>query len=426
MIDLHTGTVTQRPVSKQFGEVSMYRDESAVKQEDLEQRLGDLENRASQIITRARKRFEDDPDAYLELSRKERNELRKFLFLMKYRNLNFFERYNHASIDNYNASDKAKIQEYMTRKGLQSPRDVWLSNIRAFLEIELDPEKKWYHVLKEKAYGDDALLFLMHAETTFMCFCRPESSTDEFLLTANAYGVFEGPAGMSMDVENGRQFHGLYTEWHNFAPLSPTLTIVLRSVFLPGGVVDGGEGVRTHIHSMLQAYHMSAEHASSCLQDLPVERCHTSYGRIENKHFVPSPGFKNYSDKDRFYFRCFPIPTRHVNLINTVMLEESWKTDYLTFRKGAAAARTLKAYLEMTDRSFKVFLNRNDPGLVRMRNLEKALRELGDSAQTHCTMVRLPNLRTHMTTFVGARVSAAIKTTQPQLMQLYGTLTQGK
>ena len=84
IIDLAEVKVTQAPLSRSFGLLDMYRDINNSDEFELESKLSKLEGKAAEIMNKIRKRFEGGaPDIWLK--RAERDTLRKFLFIMKYR-----------------------------------------------------------------------------------------------------------------------------------------------------------------------------------------------------------------------------------------------------------------------------------------------------------------------------------------------------
>ena len=157
------------------------------------------------------------------MQRGERDLLRRFLFIMMYRNKNFHGRFN-VSKENYNADDRAEMMEYMDRKGFKKPIDVWFSNINAFIDVKIDRNPMaWNHRIVEQASLGDALWFWKNITMHYLAFCTPEDPEDEFILSENSYGVFEG-----LNSSNK-----LWTDFHLFAPVTPKLMIILRSNMLP-------------------------------------------------------------------------------------------------------------------------------------------------------------------------------------------------
>lgn len=168
----------------------------------------------------------------------------------------------------------------MRKKGFKSPRDVWFDNLRVFLDIELDVDNKWIDYISRQAYCEDAKLFEIHVRNQFITFCQPELSQDEFILTENAYGVFEGPSSFNVDATGNQLGPRIATEYHNFAPISPQLMIISRGCLLASPTEEGApEFAAEHelwneIHRSL---HACPEEATSILHNLPIKRCTNSY-----------------------------------------------------------------------------------------------------------------------------------------------------
>jgi hypothetical protein len=131
-------------VKKTFGHKEMYKDGSKLtpdEQRYVETKLRGLERDASHIIARvvvARARGEDD----ISLSRTDKNLLRKFLFVMKYRSPIFFTRFNHETTDEYDSSDRDTFLKYMKAKGFTRSIDVWFDNLEKVIDAPIDPDGK--------------------------------------------------------------------------------------------------------------------------------------------------------------------------------------------------------------------------------------------------------------------------------------------
>ena len=75
----------ETPVSRTFGLADMYRDFThAASQQYLEEQLSRLESHAAGVINRSNKTFEAG-EREVWITRLDRDILRKFLFIMKYR-----------------------------------------------------------------------------------------------------------------------------------------------------------------------------------------------------------------------------------------------------------------------------------------------------------------------------------------------------
>jgi hypothetical protein len=104
-IQVQDGTLHDGMLSRCGGLVDMYREVQAADQFELERKFGVLETRAGDVLTRARKTFVQ-PGSRLVLKRAEKDNLRKSLFLMKYRSVSTWNRFNVDTIDDYKENDR--------------------------------------------------------------------------------------------------------------------------------------------------------------------------------------------------------------------------------------------------------------------------------------------------------------------------------
>ena len=282
-------------VGNTFGIVDLYRDfeRASGDQQKLEKELSVLERTTGEILARVKKSYDAGKKEF-QLPRKEKDTLRRFLFIMMYRNSSFAERFK-KSREDYDPDDREHMLAYMDERGFQTPRDVWFANIRAFFEVELDQD--WpagMADLSRRAYPMDAQWFFMHVQAFFIAFCTPKETCDEFLLTQNVYGVYEGPDSA-----------GAWTDYHRFAPLSPKIMIVLRSLLLPCAGVEVDQGTRQMILELTKKMHLDPNNAGSWLQDIPITRARNNYSKVVNGKVEPLPTIMS-RDKHVFYFRSSP------------------------------------------------------------------------------------------------------------------------
>src|SRR2546421_2028261 len=265
-----TAEVIETPVSHTFGQVDMYRDfENATNQHYIEEQLSRLESRASRIINKIRTAFEaGERDVWI--TRPDRDMLRKFLFIMKYRSSRQHKRFYHMRAQDYSEDDREKFLKFMREKGYQKPIDVWFDNIKAMLELKMDPKGEWMQELKERIYPDDAMMYIAHRQMMYLALCTPSNRDDEFLLTQNVYGIHEGPTSYWVNPHTGESAMKCYTEYHVFSVISPKLVIVLRSLFLPIPEEDSNEDTRHWREEMLLQnviQHNDPQNAKSMLED---------------------------------------------------------------------------------------------------------------------------------------------------------------
>jgi hypothetical protein len=381
-----TTEITETSVSRTFGLTDMYRDfKHASNQHYLEEQLSKLESNAGRIIRKIQKGFEAG-DADVWLTRPDRDTLRKFLFIMKYRSSRMHKRFYHKDTSEYSENDKEILLPYMRKKGFTKPVDVWFDNIKAMLELKMDPQGKWMNNLLERIYPDDAKWFISHTQMMYLSLCKPSSEDDEFLLTENAYGIHEGPSSFNINENTGELIPGSYTEYHVFAVISPRLIMVLRSFLLPVPEEDFDEEIREYrqtMHRLNYEQHNFPESSESVLADLPITKPRNSYSRIVGGRVVLLEGEDGTRRSDhKFLFRFFPLTTTHVDKINAIMLEQSTRISAIVIKSRAGARKTIESYLKMPlVRTFKTVSDvPDDPMLLLLKKLEQVVKQLGGDA----------------------------------------------
>ena len=376
ILDLKSGAFRQGDVGDTFGIVDMYRefDEADRDQHKLEKELSKLESAAGEIFARVKKTYEAGKQE-VQLIRKDKDILRRFLYIMMYRNSGFARRFE-KSREDYDADDREHMLAYMDEKGFKHPRHVWFANIRAFLDVEL--KEDWIvatEELSQRAYPMDAKWFFTHVNMFFIAFCTPKEVEDEFLLTQNVYGIHEGPTSA-----------GAWTDYHRFAPVSPKIMIVLRSVLLPYAGADGGEELRETLLEMSKSMHPDPDKAGSCLEDIPITKARNNYSQVVNGKVEPLPT-KMSRDKHVFYFPFFPLDHEHVQKINMICLENAYDTLAIIYKSPKSLRTALEYYLPDKTPGFKVIgaswlydkLHRvlqEDDALSRARTEDKLLPHL--------------------------------------------------
>ena len=364
VLNLKSGTFDQGDVGDTFGIVDLYRDfkESAGRdQQKLERELSVLESAAGEIVARVKRVYEAGKEE-VQLVRKDKDVLRRFLFIMMYRNSSFAKRFE-TSREEYDCDDRELMLAYMDEKGFQTPRDVWFANIRAFLEVDLDGDgPKSLAGLTQRAYPMDARWFIAHMEAFFIAFCTPGENEDEFLLTQNVYGVYEGPTSA-----------GPWTDYHRFAPVSPKIMIVMRSLLLPiAGIVEEDD-TRKWLLELNTSQHPDPDKAGSWLQDIPITRARNNYSQVVNGKVEPLPT-KMSRDKNVFYFRFFPLDHEYVQRINMICLENAYDTLAIVYKSPESLRAALEFYLTDKTPGFKVICGTLPDN---MHLLDDFLRETG-------------------------------------------------
>lgn len=436
--DGDTASVVEMPIAKTLGMTDMYRDvrEGAKNQHHLEEKLSKLESQAGMVISKIRKSFEAG-EREVCITRPERDTLRKFLFIMKYRGSGAHKRFYHDDGEAYSEDDREKLLAYMGKRGFKKPFDVWLDNINAMLEVRMDSQLRWMEWLTEHAYPDDAMWFIAHCQMMYLALCTPSSPDDEFLLTENAYGIHEGPISCFVDPISKKMTQGSYTEFHFLAPVSPKLIMVLRSFLLPVPEEDSDEEVRAWRESMLEqikAQHNFPQRVKSLLEDLPIRKARNSYTRIIDGRLVlldGEDGLRRASDK--FIFQFFPISTEHMNKINFVMLENAHTISTIVFKTQPAMCRTLSEYLttpceiDGVPSLKQIEGTQNDQRLNFLRKLEKVLSDMGSKATAIYGTAKGQTTDPHVILGQMLKKKHINESNEPsEFMQLYGILGSKK
>jgi Protein of unknown function (DUF4238) len=375
--------ICETSVKRILGHVDMYRDmnkPSPEQQQYIEQMFSKLEGQASIIFRKIAKAFEQQ-DKGLWLTRDERDLIRKFLFLLKYRGSTFHQRFYHDNAEDYDANDRELLHDYMAEKGYKRPVDVWFDNLKTIMELRMDPEGNWMQDLPKRMFLNDAMWFISHAQSMYMAICTPSDPSDEFILTDNSYNVFEGPNYFAADEGTGKIQGTAYTPLHEFAPISPKLMIVLRSFVIPVAEEDSNSDAqleREFCRSLTLDMVYKRE-VKSLLEDLPIKKARNNYSEIVNGRVQLINGEDGQKRKDhKFCFKFFPIDTQHVNTINGILLDNAYDCSSVVFKSIKSFSHTLEWFLTASCAIGKVVTGEDaDLRLTCLKNLAAVSQSLG-------------------------------------------------
>lgn len=389
--------LAESPLRRSFGLVDMYRDFTNIEdQQYLEKHLGKLESQAAQIIARVCKKFNNGSHA-VWMSRSERNDLRKFFFLMKYRGKGFQKRFLGDTTQGYVEDDKDEFLEYMRKRNFRTPLEVWFHSIKTILDLQIDIQGQWRKDLPNQMYPGDAFGFIIHSHMMYLAFCTPSDPKLEFIVTENCYSIHEGPVSLYIDPITRDTRKGVWTSYHEFGPLSPKLIMVLRSFVLPNPEEDKNEDIkkwREEIFALNSSQHPDPSTATSILADLPVRKARNSYTIVDDTGLHLRDGEDGSSRSyHEFCFEFFKIPAEHVNTINSIMLENAHEHKLIAFASRDSLRETLEQYITVpSDRKFKlVFEKADDSRLQFLRKLEQVLHKLGSNGRLVYHLRSLPD-----------------------------------
>ncbi|PUU82245.1 hypothetical protein B9Z19DRAFT_1099249 [Tuber borchii] len=337
--DLESGVLDFGKVGRSYGIPDMYKDVAHERVYHVRELLWKLGSDVAIIYHRIKKVHESGKPNF-SITRRERNILRKFLFVMRYRSYNFWSKYT-GTIDTYEHSDRSRLIEFLKERSITDLRQVWLQNLEVIIRTEIDADGEWLQTIGREMFGGDANMYVFHMSESYMAFCEPQSSEDEFILTDNSFGIFEGPvvydtANLKSSGTDGslpRVGDPTYTEFHKLAPLSPRLILVLRSNFLRDEPIWKR---RKEIFGQFEAL----PNAVSLLQDLPIKPPKIHY-------WLPGKSKPVHTLEDEFFFEIYKAKTEQIHVINGLMLQESVRS--ITWVSDESLVRSLQAFLANPD-----------------------------------------------------------------------------
>ena len=403
-VDLLTDppVIRERPVKHVLGMTNMYNDTTKPtgQQREVETLLSQLEARASQIFRKMTMAFEKK-EAGVWLTRTERDLLRKFLFMQLYRASGFHKRFCHDSPEDYNENDKVLFREYMAEHGYKRPMDVWLHSIKTIIQLKMDPEKKWMTELHERMYPGDAVWFIGHVQFYYTAICTPSHADQEFILTSNGFGVFEGSNRFVRDYDTGEVGCAGHTPLHYFAPVSPKLMIILRARTFPEVIKHADDEARALWEEQRRLALGVTIGYDGLLADLPVEMPENNYTTVgtDGRLYGSDGEYWRPRSDHRFCLRLFEIGSEHVNRINAILLDNCWGVDPSTavvFDSHEAFVKTLEWYLTAPCDIGKVIQGVGaDVRESALMKLEALSRSLGSQKTTEWVKRREPTMHNY-------------------------------
>lgn len=322
----------------------------------LEKRFGEFESRASRIYRKIISAYTNGKHNVM-LERAEKDVLRKFMFLLLFRGKQYYTRYNLDNMQDYDEDDKENLQAYMAKHGFTKPIDVWLQSLEKIIDLNMDldinaeqdeeDEEHWKQHIRESIYSPVAEMFIEHVSAMYMAICTPVSDCEEFVLTENCYNVTEGQTTAYYDSHKGKHV-SLSPRFHLFAPISPRLMIVLRSNLLPEPLENADPECRQWRQRQRQMW-IDSRYGSgtkSILEDLPIHKAMGSYREVVNGRLVPRYGRnQRLGMSDSFRFTIFQIPTRHVQIINGLLIDHAFHGSRIIFNRQDSFLNLMEWYL---------------------------------------------------------------------------------
>ncbi|KAF8798613.1 hypothetical protein BYT27DRAFT_7236712 [Phlegmacium glaucopus] len=196
--DVTMGVLQIRPVARVYGRTNLYRDMSDLYDVDhLEAKFSRLENDASVVIKSIHASIHSHK---FTTTRKELALLRKFIFLMHYR--------NDAEDHPENAPLVDWIRKVKKTRGLETDHDVWLHGLKYYLETphhtivataewvrEEVGDHRFQEMLRSRVALDMEDWYAIDYETLanyFFLGIWEAADDSEFVLSGNGFGLWEG------------------------------------------------------------------------------------------------------------------------------------------------------------------------------------------------------------------------------------------
>ncbi|KAG1821499.1 hypothetical protein EV424DRAFT_1400323 [Suillus variegatus] len=338
--DIATGSLDIRPIGKVYGVPNVYQDVRDTQNiNKVEEKLADLERHAASIIMDLHEAL---PQGTFTLKRRSLELLRKFLFIMHYRNVSYSGTYFQADHPE-NAGGRQWIESFMKAKGIDSAIGVWLHFLEYYLDSSHSDIMRDAAKLVEK-YGEEGLQNMMfqshipphlehfpaytyhtHANNYFFSIWEAAEG-EEFILTHNAFGLWEGLADGCPDL-------------HRIFIVSPRIALILRHIAL---------------RPEMKAYIKHVSLASSLLDVNPAPPAPTyASGRhglhIEHVNFQSAASLAHYRSSqtganDSFLFKITKLSRRQTLELNSVLLVNVKETGSLTFLSRGSMLRTARAF----------------------------------------------------------------------------------
>jgi hypothetical protein len=341
--------------------MDMYKDVSDMDDvHRVEKAFSKLESAAAAVIE-SLSSAEARGRASVVLVRSELNTLRKFLFLIHYRNGGHARQFLESQFD---ARTAAMVEAYRVQHGLRDARDVWLRNVALLLEDE-----HWEVRDDERLLWTTRVDYQYNAEKKQLAIYRAPPGVG-FVLTENSLGLWEGtsfPAFVREMRPPGTTQGDTHFDWTSVFAVSPRVVVVLRSAFL----TKEASLLRQGVPPAQASAHLQMFANQSYFADLPRTPAKTrycpplppgarSFQGYANVADMPADDRRKYEDwtqrfqlcgvpvgsrvHDVFEFAIDSLTTDQAERVNVLMLTHCRET--ICFLSPAGLLRSIAAFEE--------------------------------------------------------------------------------
>ncbi|KAF0483163.1 hypothetical protein F8M41_023331 [Gigaspora margarita] len=293
------------PIARTYGGINMYKDLNHDDTMHVERKLANLEEKASKVVK----------DIIIEASqtngkiillRKNLADLCKFLFIMNYRNP--YRKIQFTNND-FDIITRPLVERFMQEHNLNHPQEVWLQNVREILDT---PHEDVQNNLK--IFPIDRTDYELRMKGCFLAIWQA-GKTDEFIMTTNAFGIFEG---ITVTTPMGP----VHKVFHWFFVISPKVLLVLCDFGFKEGI--GFDTFYGHRSIFKNVSHPQ-----------PILEC------VNNSQHESIP---DSNPDDKFTFTFVKVKSATVHLVNSILLNEATPDLQVSFLSLSYLYKTLVKY----------------------------------------------------------------------------------
>ncbi|PPQ72509.1 hypothetical protein CVT24_004825 [Panaeolus cyanescens] len=343
-----TGTLENRLIGTVYGVTNLYRDITNIEQVDeIEEKFSKLESHCAKLIQGLHKRLDGSATEQrsFPITRQDLGQLRKFLFLMHFRNSGLQGSYFDPEHPHHRGVRDALEKRWAQVPGAKVPKDVWLDAMRYYLNTshaeillqvsERAPANADFVTLLtslrphtvENADLMDAITYHQQADMYHLAILQAAPG-HEFVLGNNTFGLWEGIMGEGTISQHG--VHRVYVA-------SPRIALILRmNLYLDA--VRSPELVRD---------------TRSDLLSISLSQAQCTFGFHGNEGFRGMAQYRASlaAQNDLFTFPIKKLTSAETFLVNAVVLQNIGIMGSLTFKDPSCLHLTLHQFWKLGSNS---------------------------------------------------------------------------
>ncbi|CAG8585982.1 2605_t:CDS:2 [Cetraspora pellucida] len=268
-------------IARTYGDINMYKDLNHDDTMHVEKKLANLEEKASKVVR-----------DIIEASQ------------------------INGQIDNrFDIVTESMIKSFMQEHNLENPQEVWLQNVREILDTPHEDVETNLRV-----FPVDKMDYKMRIIDCFLAIWQA-GENDEFIMTTNAFGIFEG---INMITPMGPIQHA----FHWFYVISPKLLLVLCDFRFREGI--GFESLDRFYGSKHRSIFGNVPHPPPIPEYVnisqsklkPDSESDDTLDWLAKDHWDKQTGIKRQPN-DKFTFTFVKVNSATVHLVNSILLNEA-------------------------------------------------------------------------------------------------------